>query len=96
MVAPADSPPTDERFAAQLNSLGAAVQAMCRMEQDVVIPALEVHLGTQERIELLVSMQNLFDEHVGAVGIDGFPPRARRGAVASCQRTVAVPDRSGQ
>jgi hypothetical protein len=53
------------------------------MEQLVVIPALEAYLGTQERIELQVSMQNVFDEHVGAVGIDGFPPRVRLGAVAS-------------
>jgi hypothetical protein len=85
MVVPTDSPPTDARFAAQLSSLGAAVQAMCRMEQVVVIPALEAYLGAHERIQLLVSMQNIFDEHVGAVGIDGFPPRVRPGAVASAQ-----------
>jgi hypothetical protein len=85
MVAPTDAPPTEDGFAAQLNSLGAAVQAMCRMEQVVVIPALEAYLGAHERIQLLVSMQNIFDEHVGAVGIDGFPPRVRPGAVASAQ-----------
>jgi hypothetical protein len=85
MLVPATSVLTDDRFTTQLKSLGAAIQAMCRMEHAVVIPALEVCLGTHERIKLVTAIQNLFEEHVGVVGIDGFPPRGRPGAIASAQ-----------
>lgn len=67
---------SEHRFAAQLNALGVTVQAMCRMEQTVVMPALVALLNNEERLDLVMTMQDVFDRHVGIVGIQGFPPRA--------------------
>jgi hypothetical protein len=64
-----------DQFGASLESLAVAVQAMCRIERHIVLPALESCLRAEDRMHLAIEMQEKFDEHVGIVGVEGFPPK---------------------
>ncbi|WP_448172001.1 hypothetical protein [Rhizobacter fulvus] len=65
-----------DQFSASLEALAVAVQSMCQVERHIVLPALEAILGFDERAHLVIEMQASFDQHVGVVGVDGFPPKA--------------------
>jgi hypothetical protein len=64
-----------DQFVSSLEKLAVAVQSMCRVERLIVLPALESLLAVEDRIHLAFEMQEMFDEHVGVVGVDGFPPK---------------------
>jgi hypothetical protein len=64
-----------DQFVSSLEKLAVAVQSMCRVERLIVLPALESLLAVEDRIHPAFEMQEMFDEHVGVVGVDGFPPK---------------------
>ncbi len=67
-----------DKFADQFQALSGAVATMCRAEREFILPSFDTLLGSERRMEIARLMEEIFESHVGVVGVDGFPrSRAR-------------------